>query len=306
MSWMGIRGTSGFVCDNSRTQITPVFVISLEEATSRRERIARHLGKLGIKFEFIAAVNGKRLDKAYAESVTTPMFRNAVGWRGALGCALSHVSIFRRMESENLAQALILEDDVVLNRKARDLVCNPDTEPFDHVFLGCGVFGQVRVGNSFALRRVAYDESSLRYLKTGFVSATLSDGPVRTHAYLISQNAARKRLEDVFPFQQPIDCYSHLECDFKFEAIIKPRMAWISPAGLQSQIRDASKADYRISDLQNPLKRFKWYYPLKDALLLKGRSAATAFDQRLAEGSLASGRWRHLPWGEQDILYKDV
>lgn len=91
----------------------PVFVVSLPDCTDRRETISQALHMLGIEFEFVDAVDGRQgLDPQYEDQID----RAAALRRGrilSVACALSHINVYRRIVSENIAYALILEDDAI-------------------------------------------------------------------------------------------------------------------------------------------------------------------------------------------------
>ena len=92
----------------------PVFVVSLPDCTDRRETISRALSNLGIEFEFVDAVDGRYgLDPQYEEQIDR-VGTQRTGYPLAdaeFACALSHINVYRRIVSENLAYALVLEDD---------------------------------------------------------------------------------------------------------------------------------------------------------------------------------------------------
>ncbi len=93
------------------------FVISLKDATERRKLMAQQLEKLGIEFEFLDAFWGadyyddekffsKQLSKHYEKRLLSP---------GEVGCALSHLAIYKKIIEENIPYALIFEDDAVIS-----------------------------------------------------------------------------------------------------------------------------------------------------------------------------------------------
>lgn len=79
----------------------PIFVINLEFSKDRRASMERQLGSYGLPIRWIKGVDGNqqkrlRYDRLYPK---------------ARGCTLSHLKIYRIMRSENIQQALVLEDD---------------------------------------------------------------------------------------------------------------------------------------------------------------------------------------------------
>lgn len=98
----------------------PVFVLSLPDCTDRRDAISKNLTNLGIEFEFVDAIDGRYgLDPKYENQIdrTAARRRGRILSDAEFACALSHILIYRRIVSENIAYALILEDDAVPSSK---------------------------------------------------------------------------------------------------------------------------------------------------------------------------------------------
>ncbi|WP_296556395.1 glycosyltransferase family 25 protein [Pigmentiphaga sp.] len=92
----------------------PVYVINLERAAARRERIGAQLDRLGLPYALCQAVEGAKLDAQavsalYDEAAAARDYRPLS--RGELGCALSHLAVYQRMLDEGADYALVLEDD---------------------------------------------------------------------------------------------------------------------------------------------------------------------------------------------------
>jgi len=94
-----------------------IFVITLPHATDRQQTIRRRLAGLGLPFEFIEGVDGRKLDLArhpnYAPGKRRMFYgRDLSG--GEFGCILAHRRVYRHMISERVERALVLEDDALL------------------------------------------------------------------------------------------------------------------------------------------------------------------------------------------------
>eukprot|EP00697_Spironema_sp_BW2_P006707 gnl/Spiro4/20814_TR10132_c0_g1_i1.p4 gnl/Spiro4/20814_TR10132_c0_g1~~gnl/Spiro4/20814_TR10132_c0_g1_i1.p4 ORF type:complete len:269 (+),score=-11.67 gnl/Spiro4/20814_TR10132_c0_g1_i1:3187-3993(+) len=103
----------------------PVFVISLKSSTERRKRLDEHFKKMGLPFEFMDAVYGKDLnDIDIATYCDMQAVKNAPNWltRSAIGCALSHLNIYKEVIRRNLPYAVIFEDDVIINKDFKQQV----------------------------------------------------------------------------------------------------------------------------------------------------------------------------------------
>ena len=94
----------------------PVFVISLPDCRDRRATVSAALDGLGLPFQFADAVDGRQGLPPECES---QIDRAATRRKGRIltdaefACALSHISVYRRIVSEGIDHALVLEDDVI-------------------------------------------------------------------------------------------------------------------------------------------------------------------------------------------------
>lgn len=100
------------------TQTTPpVFIINMNKDTERRETMRRRAEAVGLKVEFVAAVNGREMTAAEIEKCYDSAKRKRYFGRdmtiGEIGCLMSHRSIYERIVAEKVPYAVILEDDVL-------------------------------------------------------------------------------------------------------------------------------------------------------------------------------------------------
>jgi glycosyl transferase, family 25 len=92
-------------------------VINLARSSQRRAHMIAQLRSVGIDYEFVTAIDGRDLDwtdpqtaEAFAPSyVGSDWFRPT-----RAGCALSHLSVYRKILADGPEHALVLEDDVTL------------------------------------------------------------------------------------------------------------------------------------------------------------------------------------------------
>lgn len=95
-----------------------VFLINLNKNPERLAAADSQLRRVGVDYERFPAVYGKALTVEERRR-SVRRFRGwcAMGRRlmdGEVGCALSHIGIYRRMVEENVPCAMILEDDCKL------------------------------------------------------------------------------------------------------------------------------------------------------------------------------------------------
>lgn len=92
-----------------------VFVINLDRNRERLESVSGRLAERGVTFERFPAVDGRALDPAERRRcyspVRTAFVRGHGLLSGELGCALSHLGVYRKMVADGLDIACVLEDD---------------------------------------------------------------------------------------------------------------------------------------------------------------------------------------------------
>lgn len=98
--------------------LVKAFLVNLDRNPDRLAFMDRQLRRLGIDYERVPAVDGKKLceeEKKVAVNRVRSFFAvNRMLLDGEIGCALSHLSIYRRMRNDHLECALVFEDDVKL------------------------------------------------------------------------------------------------------------------------------------------------------------------------------------------------
>lgn len=100
------------------------FVINLDKDTERMDFMHEQLGRLGISYERQAAVYGKSYkpnrDEYDAEQAISATGHSLLP--GELGCALSHVAVYKKVVSQQIRYTLIFEDDVELPSNFKKIV----------------------------------------------------------------------------------------------------------------------------------------------------------------------------------------
>lgn len=91
----------------------PIYVVSLSDATERRNKISIML--YGFNFEFIDAIKGSSIDKSVVNKINKRnKYKRPIGVN-EIGCSLSHLAVYKLMVSRNQEKAIILEDDAIIN-----------------------------------------------------------------------------------------------------------------------------------------------------------------------------------------------
>lgn len=92
-------------------------VISLKNATDRREHIINEFSKQGIDFEFFDAITPDLLDET-CQKLGINLIKNQRLSNGEKAVFLSHVYLWQKMLDENIEYLAIFEDDVFLGKNA--------------------------------------------------------------------------------------------------------------------------------------------------------------------------------------------
>lgn len=274
-------------------QTIPVFVISLARAAERRATICNHLKRLGIEYRLIEAVDGAALPKAQVSRIIAP---GITMHPGTVGCYLSHLLCYETIRDENIPLACVLEDDAHLDpRMVRLLHDGCDSTSFDYCFLDSDDHNE--------LGPVYYDADSGVSLSRDFTAYSLSAGPQTLHAYMMTREAALQRLEHAYPLIYPIDLYRHLPYAIRFSALVSPKGAWVSAHSMASFTSAKQDSVEQLS--LKLLRRWPWFYQVRDAVRLKNLKRNLRVRKLVKQGLLPAGRkWKALPSGREILLGK--
>jgi len=167
------------------------FVINLESAVDRRQAMMQQLQVLGIPFEIFPAVDGRKMTEdelaRQYDSLRAAREREKMT-RAEIGCALSHLAIYRKMVDENIPHALILEDDAELSADLKIIL------------------EQLQARYSTGSEIVVLLSHVPKYLKRSQIPLTPNRSLAWTyglcwnaHGYFITQQAARRMLQNLYP-----------------------------------------------------------------------------------------------------------
>jgi len=97
----------------------PIYLVSLEQDTKRREELKKRFKNFYNKFIHIKATDGRKLSakEYYDQTIDYFIKRNKIMSPSELGCTLSHINALEEFMKTDSYYALILEDDVIGNDK---------------------------------------------------------------------------------------------------------------------------------------------------------------------------------------------
>lgn len=202
-----------------------VFVINLARSVDRREHVGAELGKTGLDYEVVAGVDGRDLDLD-DEATIDPSFlgRNSFP-AGAAGCALSHLRVYRRILSEGLDHALVLEDDVTLPADlgaVADAVA-PHLTGAEVALLNYGNPDTCRMSRAGAVGLPSSRVLALPVDLRGLVNAA---------AYVITREACRRMTERALPLRANAD-----DWEFFYREGILDRVRCVLPLTVDKSAR---------------------------------------------------------------------
>ncbi|EHZ6874366.1 glycosyltransferase family 25 protein, partial [Providencia rettgeri] len=89
------------------------FVINLKDDLLKRDFMRNQLDNIGISYQFIEAIDGRIMSDNTIKQLAYD-YPDCYLTKGEIGCALSHMAIYKKMIEDNIEIALILEDDALL------------------------------------------------------------------------------------------------------------------------------------------------------------------------------------------------
>lgn len=174
-----------------------IFLLNLDRAVDRRKIMEEHLTSLGLRFELISAVDGKKLSPFDRSKYSEEDAIKAVGHPlidTQIGCALSHARLYERIVKENISECLILEDDVFLGEMFFKVMQSRSQFPKDWDVINlCTRTPQDAFGS---------------FLVDIYRCSKFLEPASQTAAYLLSLKGAKKLLRKVYPIRYEADGFT--------------------------------------------------------------------------------------------------
>lgn len=204
----------------------PIFYINLATRPDRNEQITQQLAQLNLKAERITAVNGSLLTEQETRFVNQEQFLLNTKRKitnGEIGCAMSHRLIWQKMLDDNLDYALILEDDVVLDKELLTLLNNTSFyQQFDFLNLSsCFPYnpnidilksllnGQKSIKRNADFQQIDWSKHwrifALYYLSDHIIACECDNAPAAGFGYVLSKKGAKSLLKASDELSVPID-----------------------------------------------------------------------------------------------------
>ena len=226
-----------------------VFLINLDRSADRLARCAPLLDALGVTWERVPGIEGKRLDAARLASLNPHPAPHGEWFRpltpGEIGCVLSHLRCWQRIEERGLDCALVLEDDFQTHDicTLQNLQALADSatgaHPWDVLKLTRLRQGAKRVGS---VGQVSGDAGQGTPLALCFGGKGPEDGT----AYLVSRRGAAKLTPKREHLLRPVDfeLKHHWERGLTVYSA-SPDLFWQVGADIAASVIGGGRAEYR-------------------------------------------------------------
>lgn len=231
-----------------------IFYINLESRPDRNEHMIKLINKLNLHSitERVNAVDGSKLQDSEIEKYITRYGRQRIKDKnkrygvdltlGAIGCALSHRSVWNNIVDNNYNNTLILEDDVDIPDDFIEKYnkITPDIpHDYDIIFLGYHPTSD----------KYLYRDKQHKLLKTEKVFGL--------YGYIVSLNGARKLLE-MFPIDVQIDSVIGDYMDKLNVYLVEPTEQLIN--SVQSEYNTKFGTNIQIESFDESFETFIWHY----------------------------------------------
>lgn len=231
----------------------PVFVISLADATQRRERMTDIMRNLNFDFKFIDAVDGRQFDVLNHPNYNANKRLRSFGKHmsgGEIGCLLSHKKIYERMVKNQIDRALIFEDDIIIHDAFKSTL-----EEIENTSIP---FDMIRFLSSPKLERLKL--RSVYKFQNGHFLTRHTGMPGGSHATLMTLNGAQKMLKHINQSAYPIDALLGRSWLTKIDwYTVRPGLV------AQDRTMDSSIGDDRFDNKKDITGLQKIFYPLTRA-----------------------------------------
>jgi glycosyl transferase family 25 len=221
-----------------RMDALKTWVINLDRAPERLQRIATQLDRLGLPWSRLPAVDARALSPSQQACLDSAGYRRKHGMEplpGELGCYLSHVEAFRSFLASGARFALILEDDVILGPSLPAVLQGlmAQAARWDMVKLSA-----VHSGTPQPIGQVA----------AGHELAVMLSRCTGSSAYIVNRHAAQVYVDGLLPMSLP---YDHV-FDRGWHFGLKVRL--VTPTPCQHDDQTAST----IGAAPGPSRKFPW------------------------------------------------
>ena len=224
------------------------FVINLKHDTARRYVISEQLERLRLPFTIFPAVNGRELSadalqQSYNKELAVAESHDLT--LGEIGCALSHIGVYREMVRRGVQHALVLEDDAKLSDVV-PVILSRLVERYPSEVPQVVMLNYVE----------KYTKNGMIKLGDGHKIVNTYGGNKNAHGYFLTLGAAKNFVENLFPVWLVADRWER----FKEKKFIRLKALLPYCIGLTSLANDSNLNADRVARMElYPRGGFRYY-----------------------------------------------
>jgi len=205
------------------------------------EKICKHFE---LQYHFIEAINGKNLNqkticKVYDKTKTIQHIGRELAY-SEIGCALSHISIYKKIIDEGIDKAIILEDDIFIQEEYLSILDSLNTFPNNWELI---LLGHHRGSNKYKkIKPSFWDQTKITPKHKLVRPVQLAFG---SYGYLLNYKGAKRLLKELSTFNKPIDHYTGDEEHINMYAILPSIIKLNHSLNMKSNIeKDRKEMEY--------------------------------------------------------------
>ena len=168
--------------------------INLDKSVDRLAKVKKNMDSLNLKFNRFSAVYGKKLDNNTIKNNVTEFGKTILSNYSMIGCAMSHINLWKQLVNSDSKAYLILEDDAILTNESVEIIKKIeiilDKYSIDILNLFCTDIGSLFVQKSFTIDNYKFNKSVF---------------PLITTAYIITKEGSNKLLNKINKISYHID-----------------------------------------------------------------------------------------------------
>lgn len=175
-------------------------VINLDRSPKRLELITKQLSALGLSFERVAAIDGRKMKPEALERFEAPyddprkcIFRYALQ-PTEIACFLSHAACWQRLVESDAEWGLVMEDDVAISPRFKQFAASSDWIPEG-----------VRIAQLHGYPQSSFTVAERYPVRDTELLRIVWPTPNGCLAYLIHREAAAWALANYRPMPSPVD-----------------------------------------------------------------------------------------------------
>ncbi|EKT57307.1 glycosyltransferase family 25 protein [Providencia sneebia] len=167
------------------------FIINLSERNDRKKFMLDQLNNLKLDYQFIEAIDGRKLSGDEINKVALN-FKDSYLTKGEIGCALSHLKVYKKIIDEKIDIALILEDDAILPSNIETII------------------NEIKAIDNNQKPNIYLLSNAKKFIKNEKLSNNIyriKDASA-AHAYIINAKAAKNLISKLYPIRYEADMWS--------------------------------------------------------------------------------------------------